>query len=269
MVSNHFPVKVEGFTVIYIFSVHFNPKIPFDNTILRRRLLEENREKIKAYIEKPVISGNNIYSTVQPLAENFEIEAGEHKINAKQVKILDLKENPNLLLSFLNNGLRNVMRGLNYMEIGRSGKYFNAKQKTNIDNLMMFSGYKSNFVHLENGYYLRVDSAKKIVRNQSVLDVVDSLYKIHQDKDREERRNLLLSELVGKIVMTNYGKTAYYRIEDIIFEDIDSIRLDDASISIREYYEQKYNLKITNLKQPLLKVEGRRKNKEFQILLIP
>jgi len=240
VVSNHFPVKVEGFTVIYIFSVHFNPKIPFDNTILRRRLLEENKDRIKAYIgntmiylETPVISGNNIYSTVKPLAELFEIEAGEYKINAKQVKILDLKDNPNLLLSFLNNGLRNVMRGLNYMEIGRSGKYFNAKQKTQIDNLMMFSGYKSNFVHLESGYYLRVDSAKKIIRNQSVLDVVDSLYKVHRDKDREERRNLLLSELVGKVVMTNYGKTAYYRIEDIVFEDIDSIQLDYASISIK------------------------------------
>ena len=238
--SNHFPVKVEGFSVIYIFSVHFNPKIPLDNTILRRRLLEENRDKIKAYIgnlliylEKPVISGNNIYSTVKPLAEVFEIEAGDHKINAKQVKVLDLQENPNLLLSFLNNGLRNVMRGLDYMEIGRSGKYFNAKQKTHIDNLMMFSGYKSNFVHLESGYYLRVDSAKKIVRNQSVLDVIDSLYKVHQDKDREEKRNLLLSELIGKIVMTNYGKTAYYKIEDLVFEDIDSIRLDDASVSIR------------------------------------
>ena len=42
---------------------------------------------------------------------------------------MNLKENPKLLLSFLNNGLRSVMRGLNYMEIGRSGKYFNAKDK--------------------------------------------------------------------------------------------------------------------------------------------
>ena len=169
MVSNHFHVKVDDFSLIYIFSVHYNPKIPLDNTVLRRRLLEENREKLKGFIEGPVISGNNIYSTKAPLTESFEIEAGEQRINIKQVKVLDVKQNPNLLLSFLNNGLRNVMRGLDYMEIGRSGKYFNTKDKVNIDNLMMFSGYRSNFVLLENGYYLRVDSAKKIVRNQSVL----------------------------------------------------------------------------------------------------
>jgi len=82
---------------------------------------------------------------------------------------MNLKENPKLLLSFLNNGLRSLMRNLNYIEIGRSGKYFNTNQKKHIDNLMMFDGYRSNFVLLENGYFLRVDSAKKIVRNQTVL----------------------------------------------------------------------------------------------------
>lgn len=76
------------------------------------------------------------------------------------------------------------MRGLNYIEIGRSGKYFNTNEKTKIDNLMMFSGYRSNFVLLENGYYLRVDSAKKIVRDQTVLEIIDNIYKCHQDKDK-------------------------------------------------------------------------------------
>lgn len=161
------------------------------------------------------------------------------------------------------------MRGLNYMEIGRSGKYFNCNQKTTIDNLMMFSGYRSNFVLLENGFYLRVDSAKKIVRNQTVLDIIDELYRQHRDKSREEKRNLLQGELVGKVIMTNYGKTAYYRIEEVVFEEIDSIRLEDCSLTLREYYETKYKLKISNKSQPLLKVESNRKNKDFQILLIP
>lgn len=76
------------------------------------------------------------------------------------------------------------MGKLNYVEIGRTGKYFNAKDKTTIDNLMMYNGYKSNFVLLENGYYLRVDSAKKIVRNQTVLQYIDHLYNIHKSKEK-------------------------------------------------------------------------------------
>ena len=79
----------------------------------------------------------------------------------------------------------------------------------------MYNGYKTNFVHLEKGYFLRVDPAKKIVRNQTVLEFMDSLYVIHKDKDKEEKRNIIKGELIGKIVMSNYGKTQYYQINDI------------------------------------------------------
>lgn len=56
---------------------------------------------------------------------------------------------------------------------------------------MMFNGYRSNFVELESGIYLRVDSAKKIVRNQTVLEIIDEIYKMHQDKNKQEKRNIL------------------------------------------------------------------------------
>jgi hypothetical protein len=85
---------------------------------------------------------------------------------------------------------------------------------------MMFSGYRSNFVLLENGFYLRVDSAKKIVRNQTVLQVIDEVYKIHQDKDKDEKRLILQNELQGKIIMTNYGRTSYHKIEEVVFQDL-------------------------------------------------
>lgn len=55
------------------------------------------------------------------------------------------------------------------------------------------------------------------MRNQTVLEFIDSVYKIHQDKEREERRVVLQGELNGKIIMTNYGKTAYYKIEEVVF----------------------------------------------------
>lgn len=38
---------------------------------------------------------------------------------------------------------------------------------------MMFSGYKANFMQLERGVFLRVDTAKKIVRNQTVLAAIN------------------------------------------------------------------------------------------------
>lgn len=49
----------------------------------------------------------------------------------------------------------------------------------------MFSGYKANFMWLEKGIYLRVDSAKKIVRNQTVLDFVNDVYARNRTKERD------------------------------------------------------------------------------------
>jgi hypothetical protein len=70
------------------------------------------------------------------------------RINVKQVKVFETSTNPNFLLTFLNNGLRNVMERMKYMEIGRTGKYFNRNEKKTLDNLTMFNGFKANFVRL-------------------------------------------------------------------------------------------------------------------------
>lgn len=88
-----------------------------------------------------------------------------YTITVKQVKVYNMAANQKLFLNFLNNGLKNMMRKLDYIEIGRTGKFFNTKQKETIDNLFMYSGYKANFVQLEKGILLRIDPAKKIVRS--------------------------------------------------------------------------------------------------------
>jgi hypothetical protein len=96
--------------------------------------------------------------------------------------VIDARNDPKTLLFFLNNKFRNVMSEAGYSEIGRTGKYFNIKSKKEIDNLNMYSGFKANFVFLEKGIFLRVDSAKKIVRNQTVLEYIDELYKKNESK---------------------------------------------------------------------------------------
>ena len=77
------------------------------------------------------------------------------------------------------------MDRLDFVEIGRSGKYFNATKRTVLDNLFMFDGYKANFLKLENGYFLRIDPAKKIVRTETAMDVINNVYRLHKDKEKE------------------------------------------------------------------------------------
>lgn len=49
----------------------------------------------------------------------------------------------------------------------------------------MFSGYRANFMFLETGIFLRVDTAKKIVRSQTVLQFIDETYRNNQYGTKE------------------------------------------------------------------------------------
>lgn len=96
---------------------------------------------------------------------------------------------PDVFKLFLNVALRGMMSRLGYIEIGRSGKYFNTSSKSPIDNLDMYKGFVSSFTECEKGVFLRVDTARKIVRKDTVMDVIDSIYKNPKITDKEEKRN--------------------------------------------------------------------------------
>ena len=159
------------------------------------------------------------------------------------------------------------MRGKNYIEIGRTGKFFDPKNKKTVDSLVMFSGYKANFQMLENGLNLRVDVAKKFVRQDTVKRIIDELYARNRDLPKEQKRDMTKNELIGQTVMTNYGKPCYYRIEDVLFEPMEDVILSvgEEEMNIRDYYRKKYNVDFDG-KQPLLLAEN--KNKRLVIFKI-
>lgn len=130
-----------------------------------------------------------------------------------------------MLLHFLNNGIRNILSSLNFIEIGQTGKYFNQQQKLTLFNsLNIYSGFKINFVVGKGGLFLRVDPTKKVVQNKSVIDYIDEIY--HSiSGDPLEKRQRVKESLIGKIVMTNYGKTRYVRVEDVEFPILSEVMI--------------------------------------------
>jgi hypothetical protein len=70
--------------------------------------------------------------------------------------------------------------------------------------------------------------------------------------------------------MANYGKTIYYTVGDVIFDEMDSIILDNTTTNLRQFYQDKYKINITNLHQPLLVAVTKQKTEIAQrILLVP
>ena len=67
--------------------------------------------------------------------------------------------------------------------------------------------------------------------------------------------------------MTNYGKARYLRVDDVVFDTIDNIKLSGTDTSLRKFYSQKYQIEISNSRQPLLAIKN--KNKPEPDLMIP
>jgi predicted DNA-binding antitoxin AbrB/MazE fold protein len=136
-----------------------------------------------------VISGFNIYSLKESLAKEKEYAAENHKITIKEVKVFDVAQNPHLLLVFLNNALKRLMLKNRFQELGKTGgRYFDTSRMKPLDNLRLYDGYKVNFLRLEKQVFLRVDSIKKVVREDTVLDFINAFYRKHNSIDKEKIR---------------------------------------------------------------------------------
>lgn len=121
--------------------------------------------------------------------EILVFKADEYTVTIAQRKVYEVEAKKDVLKLFLNATLRGIMSRLNYVEIGKSGKYFNTESKTQIDNLYMYKGYVSSFNETEKGVYFRVDTARKIVRKDTVMNEIDRIYKKCQEMSKDQKRH--------------------------------------------------------------------------------
>ena len=140
----------------------------------------------------------------------------------------------------------------------------------------MFKGYVSSFLECDSGkMFLRVDTARKIVRKDSVLEQIKSIYRTCTNegkKELEEKRTAVKSALIGQIIMTNYGKMTFYRIIDIVFDrNVNSNNIMESK-TLKEYYAERYGITKLEDSQPLLQVENkirrRTMNQEERVVFI-
>ena len=128
----------------------------------------------------------NICSATPSKKVEFKVQVDNYEIAIKQVKQIGVNEDIRPVLNFLNIALRNVMLRHNYSELGKSRKFFNTVKYDEPDSsIRLFSGYQANFIEAEKLLYLRVDPAKKIVRKERALDVINNVYSEFKDKDRD------------------------------------------------------------------------------------
>ena len=257
----------------------FEPEVEWAK--MRRGLLHEHRETFNnAYIFDGFA---NIKSTklLDNLNEQNEREFfSTRRTDNAQIKITvkhvaEVSWGHPEMMRLYNTQMRRNLQHLKMLLIGRN--YFdpNIRHKITSHRLEVWQGILTAINNHDGGNILMVcDTIHKVVRSDTVLEILQELI----NRDRSGFQDAARRQLGGSIVMTSYNNKTY-RVDDIAFDKnpLHTFeRKNGPEISIKQYYQDQYNIKIRDERQPLLialpsarQQRAQQGEESRQILLVP
>ncbi|XP_009955581.1 PREDICTED: piwi-like protein 1, partial [Leptosomus discolor] len=257
LTTNYFRLTSRPQWSLYQYHVGYNPEM--EARRLRSALLFQHEELIG---QAHAFDGSLLF--LPRRLRNKVTEVFSRTRNGEDVKITitltnELPPNSPTCLQFYNIIFRRLLKMLNLQQIGRN--YYNPDDPIIIPNhrLMIWPGFVSSILRYEEGIMLCTDVSHKVLRNETVLDFMYSLY--HQVGE-QRFKDACAKELIGVIVLTKYNNRTY-RVDDIDWDANPRCtfrKADGSEISYVDYYKMQYNQEITDLRQPVLISQARKKS---------
>eukprot|EP00795_Rhopilema_esculentum_P015072 gene15072-6238_t len=175
-------------------------------------------------------------------------------------------------IQLLNIIFRRILKIMEMQQIGRS--FFSPKRNIDLDQhrLQLWPGYNTSILRFDAGVLLNIDVSHKVMRLDTVLDILTELY---SQVGESRFHNIATKKLVGETVLTRYNNKTY-KIDDIAWDKNLShsfAKRDGSKITMRQYYKEAYDKDLTNDQQPLLvsnpKKRDIRRGQTEPILLVP
>ncbi|XP_009996166.1 PREDICTED: LOW QUALITY PROTEIN: piwi-like protein 2 [Chaetura pelagica] len=233
---------------VYQYHVTFSPEVESRST--RFAMLKQHHGVTG---DVTAFDGSILYLPIQ-LSQPLSLKAQrlstkeDITITIQLTKVLE-PSSP-LCIPFYNTVFRRVMKLLDLELIGRN--FFEPAQATVLQQyrLQVWPGYSVCIRKKDGGLFLSIDPIHKVVRSDSVLNVMHSLYKQNLSSFQDE----CTKQLVGSVVITRYNNRTY-RIDDIDWDKSprDSFTLASGQqVTFVDYYSKTYGITIRELDQPLL-----------------
>ncbi|XP_025914599.1 piwi-like protein 1 isoform X1 [Apteryx rowi] len=254
--TNYFRLTSRPQWALYQYHVDYNPQM--EARRLRSALLFQHEELIGrthafdgAVLFLPKKLGNKV------------TEVFSRTRNGEDVKITitltnELPPTSPTCLQFYNIIFRRLLKIMNLQQIGRN--YYNPSDPISIPNhrLMVWPGFTTSILQYEKSIMLCTDVSHKVLRSETVLDF---MYNLYNQVEEQRFRDVCTKELIGLIVLTKYNNKTY-RVDDIDWDanpKCTFTKADGSEISYIDYYKMQYNQEITDLNQPLLVSQPRRR----------
>jgi aubergine-like protein len=160
-----------------------------------------------------------------------------------------------IYMQFYNLVVRKCLYGMKLEEMGRN--FFDRHAAIDIPShrLTLWPGFVTSMRMHEQDIMLCVEVTHKVLRLDNVLFLINGL------RANRDFRKAVHEEIVGTIVMTSYNRSTYH-VDDIEWDisPKDTFDLKGSPITYAEYYETRYQTKITDMNQPMLVVRPRKKD---------
>ncbi|XP_051547621.1 piwi-like protein 2 [Myxocyprinus asiaticus] len=268
--SNYIPICCKN-EAVFQYHVTFTPNI--ESIGMRFGMMKEHRPTTGEVV---AFDGSILYlpkrlDEVVHLKAERKTDNQEIDIKIQLTKILP--PSSDLCIPFYNVVLRRVMKILGLKLVGRNHYDPNGIVILGKHRLQVWPGYSTSIKHTDGGLYLVADISHKVLRNDSVLDIMNVIYQ----ESRESFQDICTKEFVGAVVITRYNNRTY-RIDDIEWAKSpkDTFTLADGTVTtFVEYYRKNYGITIKELDQPLLIHRPKERSKPGgkvitgEILLLP
>ncbi|XP_030594224.1 piwi-like protein 2 isoform X1 [Archocentrus centrarchus] len=268
--SNHIPIKCKN-EAVYQYHVTFTPNV--ESLGMRFGMMKDHRSTTGEVV---AFDGSILYLPVKMKDVVFlkslrRTDSEEIEIKIQMTKILP--PNSDLCIPFYNMVLKRVMKMVGLKLVGRNHYDPESAVILGKHRLQVWPGYSTAIKRTDGGLYLCIDVSHKVLRNDSVLDVMNMLYQQSKENFQDE-----CTKLVGSIVITRYNNRTY-RIDAIEWnkspKDIFTL-MDGTETTFVDYYSKNYGITIKEMDQPLLmhrpKERSRQGGKQIitgEILLVP
>ncbi|KAM6106809.1 piwi-like protein 2 [Pterocles gutturalis] len=233
---------------VYQYHVTFSPEVECRS--MRFAMLKEHRAVTG---DVTAFDGSILFLPVrlpQPVSLKAQrrSDGEEIAITIQLTKVLE--PSSNLCIPFYNVVFRRVMRILDMKLVGRN--FFEPAQASVLQHyrLQIWPGYSVSIRKKDGGLFLLVDAIHKVIRSDSVMNFMHTIYKQSTSSFQDE----CTKQLVGNVVITRYNNRTY-RIDDIDWNKTPKDTFTLASgeeITFVDYYSKTYGITIRDLEQPLL-----------------
>ncbi|EEB19250.1 protein piwi, putative [Pediculus humanus corporis] len=272
LVTNYFKLETVPNWVLYLYRVDFS--VNEEREKILRSWLNQHRDRLKtAFIfdGSMLFTTQRLTATDEPLILTSIRDDGGDPVKITLRLVEPLQYGNPVYLQVFNILVRRCLMHLDLYLVNRN--YYDPRASIHMPqhNIEIWPGYVTSIRQYEKDILMCAEITHKVMRTDTALKLLSDCC-----RESGNYKKIFHQAMIGAIVLTDYNNKTY-RIDDVDFSLNPTCTFkykNNENISYVDYYRQRYQLKIKDLRQPLLISRSNRKSltsseEEKQCILVP